>query len=292
MKGILTGFCICSVLCLCGTAVPAAEGGRTPTQQERDFYVSSIVPALTVIRIALPPAPEGWVREGETVIDRESSPMPADDIANFHFTYSVTYRRTKGVVEEERKLEEAAAEITKRNTDSAEARVLELNKKKTEINKAIKKARERKETGRERKLKKELEEIKKSIDTVPQERDRKIAEETGPLLVRDRMIEVQVTVNESAAEYPDLKSFTRPKAAFALRRDGERQGATGWKEGRTVILYGDWQEVKNNSFRLRMEQRPFSSRAQSIRIAIAGDRARTEQFLKKTDIRSILDLMK
>jgi hypothetical protein len=101
-----------------------------------------------------------------------------------------------------------------------------------------------------------------------------------------------VLVNESAADHPDLSSFTRPKAAFALRRDSEREGATGWKEGRTVILYGDWQEVKNNSFRLRMEQRPFSARAQSVTIAVTGDRTRTDQFLKKTDIRSLLELMK
>jgi hypothetical protein len=247
---------------------------------------------MKVIKLALPPAPEGWVREGETVIDSGSPGVPAGDIANFHFTYTVSYRRTAGAHEEAATLEAAAAEITKRNTEAAEARLRELTKKKRETEKAVKKAQQRRETGQERKLKKQLEEIKKSIAAVPRERDHKIMEETDPLLVRDRMVEVQVTVNESAAEYPDLKAFTRPKAAFALRRDGERQGATGWNEGRTVILYGDWQEVKNNSFRLRMDQRPFSSRAQSIRIATTGDRTRTEQLLKKTDIRSILDLMK
>ncbi len=291
MKRMLWLICCCAVLGLAGRAATAAEE-RALTQQERDFYASSIVPSLTVIKTALPPAPEGWVREGETVIDRGSPSMPADDIANFHFTYSVTYRRTAGVQEETARLEAAAAEIMKRNNDAAEARLQELARNKAETEKALKKAQQRKETGRERKLKKQLEEIRKSIDAVPQERDSKIMEETEPLVVRDRMVTVQVTVNESAAEYPDLKAFTRPKAAFALRRDGEREGATGWKEGRTVILYGDWQEVKNNSFRLRMEQRPFSARAQSIRIAVAGDRARAEQFLKKTDIRSILDLMK
>ncbi len=289
MKGMLSIVCLCAVLR--ATAAPAAES-RVPTQQEQDFYASFVVPALTVIKRALPPAPDGWVREGETVIDERSPVVSGDDLANFHFTYTVTYRRTVGVQEETAKLEAASAEITKRNTDAAEARLKELSKKKTETEKAVKKAQQQKETGRERKLRKQLDEIKKSIDAVQEDRDRRIREETDPLLVRDATMAVHVTVNEQSAEYPDLKAFTRPKAAFALRRDGERQGASGWTEGRTVILYGDWQEVKNNSFRLRMEQRPLSSRAQSIRIAINGDRARTEQLLKKTDMRSILDLMK
>ncbi len=292
MKNLLRVLCGCAVLMFTGAAVPAADGERVLTQQEQAFYASSIVPALHVIKRSLPSAPEGWAREAETAIEAGSSGIPASDIEGFHFTYTVSYRRTAGVGEETAKLHRAAEEVLKRNNDEAEAQLRDLMSKQADTEKDIRKAQQSKETGRERRLRKQLGEIQKSIGDVPQERDRKIREETDPLLVRDTVLEVSVTVNESFAEYPDLRSFTRPKAAFALRKDGEREGSLGWKPGRTVILYGDWQEVKNNSFRLRREERPLSPRAQSILIAITGDRTRAEQFLKRTDLRSILELMK
>ncbi len=291
VKGILAVLC-CGLLALTGGASAAPETDRPLTQQERDFFASSITPALLAIKHAMPAAPEGWAREDVAVSDTEHPGIPAEDIANFHFTHAVTYRRTAGVAEETARLQAAAAEIMRRHTEAAEARLQDLKAKRAETEKAVHKAHQRRETGREGELRKQLDEIAKGIDAVPEERDRKIREETDPLIVRDTVLEVRVTVNESAAEYPDLKSFSRPKAAFALRRDGEREGPLGWKTGRTVILYGDWQEVKNNSFRLRMEPRPFSSRAQSLLIAVAGDRSRAEQFLRRTDLRSILDLMK
>ncbi len=292
MKTMLRVLCVCAVLMLTGAAAPATDGESVLTQQERVFYASSIVPALQVIKRSLPSAPEGWAREAETAIDAGSPGIPAGDIENFRFTYTVSYRRTAGVEEETAKLHRAAEEVLKRNNDEADAQLQDLKSKQADTEKEIRKAQQRKETGRERKLRKQLEEIQKSIGNVPEERDRKIRDETDPLLVRDTVLEVSVTVNESSAEYPDLRSFTRPKAAFALRKDGERAGSLGWKPGRTVVLYGDWQEVKNNSFRLRKEERPLSPRAQSILIAITGDRTRAEQFLKRTDLRSILELMK
>ena len=270
----------------------AEAAAREFTPQEQDFLDRTLVPAMMVIKIAMPPVPSGWTAGDETTAEALKASLSSGDIADLHFTYAVTFLWTGDSRGEHRDREADAQAIAQRITAEAEGRTAELTRKMAETEKAIAKAKKRKEAGKERKLRKQLAELRTSAAAAAGERDRRIQEETEPLVPRDQAVEIRITVNERSADYPELSPASRPKAAFALRREGERDGLTGWREGRTVILYGDWQEVKNNSFRLRSEQRPFPTRAQSIRIDVTGDRTRTEQLLRRMNIRSILELMK
>jgi hypothetical protein len=82
-----------------------------------------------------------------------------------------------------------------------------------------------------------------------------------------------------------------PDAAFAFRREGERERATTWKEGQTLILYGQWQEEKDRVIRARPLPAPGSSKAHTIKITVTGDKGRVEQLLGQTALKTILKLL-
>jgi hypothetical protein len=278
------------------TALPAnaASAGEPhpATQQEKDFYASVVVPTLSTVRKAMPRAPEGWVVENESPIAPALPDPVTGEPGSLNYSYSITYKRVAGVQEETKRLGEAYAEIAKKSAEAAKSRLDELAGNQAEAEQSLKKAQKHKEIGRERRLKKELEEIDRKLKALAQETERKTEQEIEQFLVKDFEVVIRVFLNESSAEFPGAKAFSRPKAAFALRKEGERIGAKDWKEAQTLILYGEWQEVRLNTFRASMAQKPYWPKPQTITIAVAGERTRTDHFLKQTDLRSLLELMK
>lgn len=167
----------------------------------------------------------------------------------------------------------------------------QLTTKKADLEKALIQSQKRKELGRERKLKKELDTIVDRLRDIPAENEQQIIRETEAYLVKDAAVTIGISLNTSEAEFPQAGAFSRHKAAFALRREGERIGTTGWKEGRSLILYGDWQEIRENVFRAGIASKPYWPDPQTI-ITAEGDRNRIDQILRKTDLKSIIGLMK
>ncbi len=259
---------------------------------DRDFYTIVIVPTLQTIKKAMSPAPEGWTVTDETVIDPNPPAAVSGDPGELRVSYSITYKRVAGIEQEKEKLKQVSADLVTRITESARAETDQLAQKKSELGKALIKAQKRKEVGRERKIKNELDAITDRLKAIAGETENKIIRETEPYLVRDTAVTITIALNTNTAEFPQAVPFSRHKAAFALRKEGEHVGPTGWKDGRSMILYGDWQEVRGNTFRADIESKPYWLKPQTIVITADGDRNRIDQLLKKTDLKTIVELMK
>lgn len=269
---------------------PAAAETRPPTPEEKHFYTSVVLPAMLTVKTSMPPAPQGWVVENETPIHPALPEQITGVVANLRFSYAVTYRRVEGVENEKNRLAEAFAEVQKKHHAAAQHLTDELAKKRSDAELALKKALKKKNRVEEKKRKKEIEDIKLKQSAIPGDTERAISGEMDEYVVRDTMISIRISVNETSAELPDGRYYSRPKAAFAVKREGGRVGPAGWKEDQVLLLYGDWEDA-GNAFRGKVDLTP-SSKVRTIAITIAGDRSRTEQFLKKMGMRDILGLLK
>ncbi|MHB8844393.1 MAG: hypothetical protein ACYC7L_06545 [Nitrospirota bacterium] len=269
---------------------PDAAATRPPTPEEQHFYTSVVLPAMLTVKTSMPPAPQGWIVESETPISPALPDQITGSAANMRFSYTVTYRRDEGVENEKSRLAEVLAEAQRKHNAAAQARTDELTKKRSDAELALKQALKKKNRVEEKKRKKELEDIKLKLSAIPGDTERAISEETDEYVVRDTMISITISVNETSAELPDGRYYSRPKAAYAVKQEGGRVGPAGWKEDRVLLLYGDWEDA-GNAFRGKVDQTP-SAKVRTIAITIAGDRSRTEQFLKKMAMRDILGLLK
>lgn len=270
-----------------------ADGEMHPTTpEEKTFYTKVVVPALTTIERAMPPAPQGWTIESRTAIAPSLPDQVSQEPGSFRYDYSVAYKRVDGVGDEQKRLDETAAAVQKEADDAAAARNKKLMTKKTLTRQALFKAQNNQDAAKEKQFKRELVKIERDLNALPEERSQKVLQATGPLLVKDAVVAIRLSLDENAIAFPDGKAFTRPKVAFALRREGMRVGATGWKETESLILYGDWQEVQPNSFRGRMEKKPFGPKPQTIMLSVTGDEKRTTQLLKLMGLKDIVGLMK
>ena len=270
-----------------------AEGAmHPPTQEEKTFYANVVVPALRTVERAMPPAPEGWTVESRTVIAPALPDQVPLEAGSFRYDYAITYKRIEGVGEEQKRLDETAATVQKEATDAADARNKKLMTKRTLTRQALFKAQNNQDGAKEKQFKRELAKIEKDLAAVTGETEQKILQATEPVLVKDTTLAVRLSLDEGEIVFPDSKAFTRPKVAFALRREGTRVGVTGWKETESLILYGDWQEVHPNSFRARMEQKPFRPKPQTILLSVTGDDKRTAQLFKQMVLKDIVGLMK
>jgi len=268
------------------------EGAHASTQEEETFFRDVFLPAMKMVKAAMPAAPEGWIVESETKIDETLPEQVSGDILNLRFTYAITYKRVKGVPEETKQLDDALAASKKKYNDTAGNQTGELAKKKKALEQALQTSQKRKESGREKRLQKELDEVTRKLDAIPQDTEQMISQEMEEFLVKDTEVQVRVIVNDSTAAFPDARFFSRPKAAYALKKDEGRIGATGWQTGKYMILYGDWQDAGKFAFRGKVEQKPLWPRAQTIKIEMVGDWVRIEPLFKKINMRSIMSLMK
>jgi hypothetical protein len=271
---------------------PAGGEMRPPTPEEKNFYANVVIPAMTVVKKAMPPAPQGWIIESETPIalalpDR----VPADGI-KLRFSYAISYKRVADVENERKRLEEVLVEARKNFQDNAKARTTMLTKKRAEAEEARKKAAKKKDHPQEKRLKKELEDIDVRLSTISEETERAIAAETEDYLVRDTVLKVRLTVNDTTAAFPDGRYFSRPRAAYALKKEGGRVGLTGWRQDQVLLLYGEWDDAGKDTFRGKVEQQPFSRKVRTIAIAIESDPSRMDEFLKQVGMKDILGMLK
>jgi hypothetical protein len=269
-----------------------AAGEPTASAQEIDFYAATVVPTMNKVKNAMPPAPVGWVVAGET----KSDPLPRsahDQTAPFlNFIYQITYERTAGIREEKKKLNAVYRESAEKNGEAANPRIEALLKQQTTTSLALRKAARRKNQAEMQRLNDELDENGRKMRAVHEEVAEKISRDVDPYLIKDAEAIIRVAVNAEVFETGRGEPLSVPGAAFAFRLEGERTGPAAWKEGRTVILYGNWQQSGNGMFRAQVQRTSVAVKAQTIKITLTGDKKRTEELLKQLDKKSILSLMK
>ncbi len=293
MKRIPTLLIIFSMIfALAGSEVFSDAAVHPASKEEGDFYVSVIAPALTVVKKAMPPAPQGWAVAGETKIPADPPGRVSADIAAFHVAYLITYKRMDGVKEEQRRLDELYAASSSRNREAAKLQIDVLIQQQTDTSLALKKAARRRNRQEMERLNAELDENGRKMRAIHEDIDRKIAKDIEPYLVKDAEASILVSLNDASAEQPEGGSLAFPGAAFAVRKEGARAGVTSWREGWTMLLFGEWEQEKQNRFRAKKDQSLFSPKTRTIRIVATGDRKRTEELISMIDIRSILGLMK
>jgi hypothetical protein len=230
--------------------------------------------------------------ESKTAIAASLPDQVSQEPGSLRYDYAITYKRIDGVSDEQKRLDETAAAVRKEATDAAKVRRDKLMKKKTLTRQALFKAQNNQEEAKEKRFKKELAKIEGDLKALTGDTEQKILQATEPLLVKDAVLSIRLSLDEGTIAFPEARAFTRPKVAFALRREGMRIGVTEWKETEVLILYGDWQEVQPNSFRARMEKKPFGPKPQTIMLSVIGDEKRTTQFLKQMGLKDIVGLMK
>ena len=263
-----------------------------PTQAEKDFYAATVLPALTTVRNAMPRAPQGWIVEGETPVALLLPEQVTEDAGRLRTVYEIRYARIDGVEAEKKRLDEVYTEAKKTHGEAAKAQADELAKKQAEAEKALKQAVKNKKKAEEKRLRKELEETAAKQRAIQADMEQAIRADTDEYLIRDTAITVRVEINPAAAGLPQSRAFSRPKAAYALKKEGGRVGPTGWQTDQLMILYGDWDDAGNGQFRGKVDETPFSPKVRTITVTFTGDRTRTEQFLKQMGMKDILGLMK
>jgi hypothetical protein len=280
------------IFSLTASRIMADSDTQPAAGDERQFYASVVAPAMTVVKKALPPAPPGWVVAGETKLDTAPPEKAVDGMRSLRFSCFISYKRVEGFQEERKRLDDAYRESSSRHAEAVKQLIVELLKKQTETSLKLKKATRRRNQKEMQRLNDELDENGKTMRALHEETDRQIAQDMENYLIKDSEASIRVSLNDNEAELLNGEPVSVRGAAFALRREGERTGATVWKEGRTLILYGGWQQKQENTFRAGVEQPPFAPKAKTVKILVMGDKKRVEQLLKKMDVKAILSLMK
>jgi hypothetical protein len=295
MKSIfasVTAVFVFMILSLTASRVKADSYTQPAAGDEQQFYASVVAPAMTAVKKALPPAPPGWVVAGEMKIDTMPLGKAVDGMRSLRFSCFISYKRVEGLQGERKRLDDAYRESSRRHEEDAKPRIEELLKKQTETSLKLRKATRRKNLREVQRLNDELDENGNTMRALHEETDRKIALDMENYLIKDSEASIRVSLNDNGAELLHGEPVSARDAAFALRREGERIGATAWNEGRTLILYGDWQQEREYTFRAKLEPPPFAPKAKTVKLLITGEKKRVEQLLKKMDVKAILSLMK
>jgi hypothetical protein len=271
---------------------PISGGMRPPTQEEKNFFTNVVLPAMMTVKKAMPPAPQGWIVESETPIAPVLPDLVSDNATRLWFNYAISYKRAADIEGERKKLDDALAEARTNFEGAAKSRANELTKKRAAAEEALKRAAKKQNHSEEKRLKKEIEEINGKLRAISEETERAILAETDEYLVRDTSFTLRFTVNATTAAFPDARYFSRPRAAYALKKEGGRVGPTGWKQDQVMLLYGDWADAGKDTFRGKVEQRPFSSRVRTIAIMIEIDSLRLDQVLKQMGMQDILGMLR
>jgi hypothetical protein len=264
-----------------GGIPPAVEGKKV-------FYATTVIPAITTVKKAMPQPPEGWIAASDNVL-----PAPVPDESNqVHFHYQITFRRVAGVQKEKTRLNDAFTESSRKHNEEAKPLIEKLIDQQSETARALRKATRNRNQLQIQRLNEELDENGRKMKALHDDIEGKIAQEVEPYLVKDAEASIEVSINDAIAVLPDGKLFTNPDTAFAIRKEGGRVGATGWNEGQIVLLYGDWRQESQDVFRAKIDQLPFAPKAKTIKIVLSGDRKRMNELSKQMDLNAILSLMK
>jgi len=274
-------------------ACPSLDAeSQIPTPEEKAFQESVVKPIVAALQKALPPPPPGWVLASDVKDSRQPAELVSADRRRLRARVQIAYKRIQGMKAEQKRLEDAYAESQKRHKEEAKPLIDELIKQQTEVSLKLRTATRRRNAAEEKRLNDELEENGRTMRALHEDIDRGIRQDIEPHLVKDAEAAIQIAVNDSWAELQQAEPMTQPEAAFAFRQEGERSGVTTWREGRTLILYGEWQQAKPGSFQVKGEHQPLDPKARTITVLATGDRKRVEQLLKQTDLNTILKLLR
>jgi hypothetical protein len=268
--------------------VHAAGETRPSTEAETKFYSSTVVPVVDTVKNAMPAEMAGWVKASESTLPV----MTPGEMSRLHFQHLVIYKRVAGVDEEQKRLKNIYAQSSRKHEEEARTAIEELIDQQSETASALRKATKRKNQSEIDRLNNELDENGRKMSALHKDVDDEIAHDVEPYLVKDAEASIRVSVNYTYAEFPAAEPFIRPKAAFALRKEGEKIGATGWNEGQIMLLYGDWQKAGEDSYRANIDLPPFTSSVKTISIVISGKKERIDDLLQRMDLNTILSLMK
>jgi len=274
-------------------ACPALGSDARPfTAEEKEFQEAVVNPVMTLLQKALPPAPAGWVVASDTRNIRQPAELVSADRRFLRARTQIAYKRIEGVKAEQRHLEVAYAESQKRHKEAAKPLIDELIKQQTETSLKLRTATRRRNAAEEKRLNDELEENGRKMRALHEEMDKAIRQDVEPYLVKDAEASLLVSVNDSWVEFPQSETLSQPQAAFAFQQEGERTGATTWREGRTLILYGDWQAAKPGAFQAKGERQALDPKARTIVVLATGDRKRVEELLKQMDLKAVQKLLR
>ncbi len=293
MKRIRTSLiALSAIIALIAPPVNAGPAARPATKEERDLYASVVVPALNSIKNAMPPAPNGWIVASEAKIPSAPPEQVTGDPTGLRFVYKITYKRIAGLKEEQRRLDDAYAESSSKNQEAAKPLIDDLIQQQTDTSLALRKASRRRDQHEMQRLNDELDENGRKMRAIHEDVDTRISRDVEPYLVKDAEASIRISINDNRSELLQGEPFVLQNAAFALRREGERSGIASWREGQTVILFGNWEPDGQGRFRANTGQPPFSPKVQTITITVTGGRKRADTLISQIDLRTILSLMK
>ncbi len=275
------------------TAVYAyANDGPKPTAQGKNNSINSdALLVLNKIKKAMPTAPVGWTVASETKINSLTESEIDEANQSYHFTYQIRYKRITGIKEEKKRLYEVYTESSERHGEEANAQINELLKQQTATSLALRKATRRKKQAEIQRLNAELVENGRKMHAIHEDVDNKISRDVDKYLLKDTEAIIDIVVNGENAEDIYGEPVSISKAAFAIRRKGEQTGPLIWQEGKTVILFGDWQQVGIGVFKGHVLQKSQNKKVQTIKITITGARNRVVELLSQMDKTALLSLM-
>jgi hypothetical protein len=261
------------------------KGSRDTTAAERQTMLS----ALEAARAALPGAPEGWIiggYEGELSV-RQSLCLEDEGGQPWSYGVSRTLNRADDAAERERALAEVG--VAARAAQAArQPRMDEFMAKIGALGGELGAAAQRGDQARIAAINVEMEKLQKEFEAfMAQGDDQALIEATARATMQDRIMTIDVRVNEGVANKPDdAQSAAAPAGAHSAYRWVTT--ADGVETAHALVLFGSWRAEGGG---VELQKRATSVAApHGLAVHAEADPGRLESLLASIDFAAIAAL--
>jgi hypothetical protein len=261
------------------------KGDRDTTAAER----SAMTTTLESVRAALPQAPDGWVIGGYEELSAPPATRCADsDGIPWGYGFSRHYNRADDVAEREQAQAEAQAAI-QADMAAKQPRIDALIAKGQELFVAIGEAVQAGDQARVDALDREYQALQAEIESAYTDSSTQSQYDAlGAAISQDRTMSIAVEINATAGYIEGMQASEAPAGASHAFRGQTTEG--GVTEGRTLVMFGDWEERESNI--LGSKKRDVSdAAAHAILVTVTADPARLDTLLAAIDFDAIAALV-
>ncbi|MGH8135039.1 MAG: hypothetical protein ACRER4_01730 [Steroidobacteraceae bacterium] len=285
------GSVACAVVALVGASnaladAPCNKGFRNVTPAEH----ATITAALTAGKKALPPAPAGWVLQGDEQFSIQQSVCKDDELKPWNYSFTRYYRRTDDQAARDKMMEEAGAKSAaayaakQPRLDAIMARMTKLSERQVAL---VEKGDLAGATALNEDMAKIQEEYKKVVDEGDSEEQFQAAAAQAS---RDLEMTVGLDVNAWWAQTPgDSTQLPLPPGARSALRWNTTSGDV--ETAHAEILLGLWRPVASGGFASMSREGVSPSAAHTILIRVNADASRFESTIAAIDFAALAKLV-
>lgn len=286
MKNILwTGL----IVLLLNSTVFADGDSRKSTPDEKAFTLK----VFSIFENALPEAPDGWQMVNKADIKPPDSVVSGQEEFPMKVDYYIKWEDRSKINDARAEINQQLISITKKQ--NAVERMKESTAEMDRLAKEFGKAFEARENAKIEAIQKQINEISKKLNDQGAADKKIIDQKIKELTPHDVELSVYLTANLFYQQFADIPAKQDVfEGCKIIRIDEPGHTEQGWEEGSTFIFIGNFNYVKQES-RPYMEAKPLPgilhTKVQTVVIRITGEKNRSQEFIKKMDLKAINALL-